>query len=214
MKGVILFHKDKFEEALGQAELAICLNPNNFRTFAFRGVCQSLLELSEEAMLSFDESIRQNPNITSLYHRGHLFLMKGDLENSLKDFTTHVGMCTHPLGCLSLAQVYLKRREYDQALEVLRPSSFFQGRHLDLLILNAKSGQLDEALDDVNRAIEGRPQASLYGVRATILGLKGFKSKALDDIEHGCQLSSDETTLYRLGKIKEQLQKLEDTGSD
>ena len=56
---------------------------------------------------------------------------------------------------------------------------------------NAQQGKVDEALDDLNRALEIEEDHEIYFLRANVYGVKGAIDKAIEDYDNAINLKED-----------------------
>ncbi len=129
-QGLSHYYRDRFQEALAEADLALKINPQYARAYNVRGVFYYGLAQYAQAVADFDRALALDPQFAvAYYNRG----------------------CTH----LRTGQYDLALADFDRALEI-KPK--YVGAYHNRGILYFQKGQYYWALADFNRALEIHPR--------------------------------------------------------
>jgi tetratricopeptide (TPR) repeat protein len=175
--------KGDYDRAIKDYDLAIKLNPNNFKPYNNRGVAYQNKGDYDRAIRDFDEAIKLNPNSAHAFaNRGETYQLRDEFERAVQD--------------------------YDKAITI-EPSlkEIWNGRCWARAII----GQLEGALTDCNKALSVQPNAETYDSRGLTYLKLGEYNLAIKDYSSALRLEPKlASAIYGRGLAK--LKKGDKTG--
>ena len=86
-KGLSYFYKNKFQEALAEANLALKINPKYERAYNMRGASYFALAQYDRALADFNRALETEPEYDGAYYnRGCVYLRSEQYERAISDF--------------------------------------------------------------------------------------------------------------------------------
>jgi tetratricopeptide (TPR) repeat protein len=156
-------------KAVDDLTQAIALDPNEADYYARRGEARIALNQKSLAIADFDAALRRRPqDASALIHRAELQLEAGSKAKALADADAALRIDTSGTSeGLHIAALYADAGEYDRAINAwdiwikANPASGSLADALSLRCLyrGAMGRDLDQALNDCDRAVELRPGA-------------------------------------------------------
>jgi tetratricopeptide (TPR) repeat protein len=152
---------NRHEEAIGDADRAIALDPALASTYVTRGLANYRLGRLAEALGDYTRSIELDPTIAATFtNRGNIHSTVGRHDLALADFSRAIELAPGA-----------KEPRANRALTY------------------AELGRYEEALADINTAIEHNPEAAwVYQARAGVLASQGHEPEALADFDRALEL--------------------------
>lgn len=133
LNGIVEFNKRQFADAVQQFVNALALKQKDVevRTLIVSAYKRSgSYDLAEEFLLDSLEVLPQNPEL--LTQLGYVYLEAGNLEKSQKVFMNLVDAKIDLLeGYDGLAEVEVKKKNYDEAIQYFRKTKPFRDRLID-----------------------------------------------------------------------------------
>jgi len=122
--GIVRRMQKRFDEAIGELESAIRLNPNMHLAFITLGITKALAARSEEALSHFAEAIRLSPRDPQLfvgyYGIGWIQFLLGNDEQAIEMLRRSIGLNSrYSPAHLFLTAAYAMRDRCDEAREAL-----------------------------------------------------------------------------------------------
>jgi tetratricopeptide (TPR) repeat protein len=178
----------QYDDALGDLDRAVALNPDSVLAWYHRGEAHRLLGRHEEAIADFDRALRLDPDDgDSLESRGYSKRRLQRYDDALADF--------------------------DRAL-TLKPDSAFAWYHRGLT--HRLMGRHVEAIADFDQAVALNPDSVLaWYHRGETHRLLGRHEEAIADFDHALRLDPDDgDSLESRGYSKHRLQRYDDALAD
>ena len=163
------FQQGNYEEAIGDFDQAIRLNPQHVAAYDNRGAAKGELGRHQEAIADFDQAIRLNPqHAAAYYNRGTAKGVLRRYRESVDDFNQAIRLSPQH------AAAYTNRGNAKGAL-----------------------GRNDEAIADYDQAIHLNPQdAAAYSNRGNVKGALGRHEDAIVDYSEAIRLNPQHATAY------------------
>jgi tetratricopeptide (TPR) repeat protein len=196
-RGVGLYHKEKYEEALKAFEKAIELNPDKESAWNNKGATLSKLERYDEALKAHEKAIELNPNhIMALSNKGIALSNLERYDEALKAFEKAIELNPDDEVTWNNKGVTLDEyKRYDEALKAyekaieLNPDKESAWNNKGATLSNLE--RYDEALKAFEKAIELSPDYdSAWFNKACAYSLKEDKKNMLDSLSKAIELNS------------------------
>ncbi|MBM3934451.1 MAG: tetratricopeptide repeat protein [SAR202 cluster bacterium] len=155
-------------QALGEYEMALAIDPKSVDAIDGRGAVYLSLERFDEALVDFNKAIELDPEFDVAYlHRANLYIKQNRVEEGFADLTKAIELNPiDPFNHSYRGDYYLAARNYPAAVA------------------------------DYTKAIELAPESSqLYSVRATAYALMGQSAKSALDVTKAVSLGADRARL-------------------
>jgi tetratricopeptide (TPR) repeat protein len=157
---------DDYQEALGDIETAIELNPNFAEAYYSRGLLYAKTGGEpSKAFADFNKAIALNPNYADAYsNRGNMYLSLREFQKAINDCTKAIKLSTDG-----------------------SPIPYFNRG-----IAYANMGEVEKAIEDYNHVIDVIPEnAEAYAKRGALYIALGNKQRAIRDLETFLELDPD-----------------------
>jgi tetratricopeptide (TPR) repeat protein len=196
-RGQAYFQLRKFPEALADFSKAIEAGIVTPKLFLNRGKCLVILNRAAEAMPDLNRSIELEPKSPeAFYFRGLADEKEGNLEKAISDYGQAIKLNPNYVEAMVNRGLLLaKSTRYAEAVDDYSAAFAISAPQVQPMILNnrafslLKSGKLDEALKDANKALEINPNYPFaYNTRAAIYQQLGQAAKAQADLAKVQQL--------------------------
>jgi len=193
--------KGMYDEAIHAYKKAIAINPNHAGAHNNLGIAYRNKREGTKQDGGAGKSMKQKPSSLKDWILGKLnrheeapktktSLSKQEIEELIQAAESYMksGEETQGDALLHFEQVKQALKCYDQIIENSHPHpSYFNARATIKYIIAiglARYDDIDEAIDDINKAIELDPdRGDYYQERGQFLKEKGYKSKGISDIE-------------------------------
>jgi len=154
-RGIVYYELGKHEEALGDFNAAIKLNPFNGSAYCYRGLVHRENSNYDKSIADFNKAIEIDPNDDPAYcNRGVSYYKKANLDQAISDYSKAI-----EINPQSIEAYNNRGAAYDQ------------------------KGNLDQAISDYSKAIEINPRfAEAYNGRAVIFFERRYFNEAWDDV--------------------------------
>jgi tetratricopeptide (TPR) repeat protein len=158
-----LYDKEKFKEALADADLALKLEPEHIATNELRGMILLGLNKYDDAQKSFDKMSELSPKNPLPYaHRGELYRQKGDLQKAIDQLTKALEMAPDSISTLLVrAGVYYEMKKSDKALDDIDAAIKLQPNlaqsHLMRVEVLAATDRVDQAITELEGLLKVAP---------------------------------------------------------
>lgn len=204
----------RFDEAMAIYNELIRLQPNEAEAYNSRGYTLFHARRYEEALRDLNHSITLQPNNNNLSSRGELYHAQKRYDEAIADLTQSIALnrnAQHPwgsenelLGHAVLADCYWQKRDFSKAASEYNQVVSLNGATLEhrerLGIAQYKSGAMDDALSNLNTAIEaGSKNAEVFVCRGFILKGKSQHEEAIKSFDRTIALGQD-TAAIRLNR--------------
>jgi len=191
-RGVSYSGKGEYAAGISDFTKAIALAPNDMQTYYNRGTAYAQLKDYDHALADFNKTIELNPNLAGAYNnRAIVYEKKGDLVRAAADkkkFLELIGIADTPA-----TQSNLLNKPPSVSVPELVDSQQYYARSF----ANLNRGNLNEALADIDKAIELSPSLALaYALRAAIYSLKNNHDAAIADSTKAIDLKLENETPY------------------
>lgn len=183
-RGIVLYHLDRFEEALASYDQAIALKPDYAQAYSNKGIVLHANNRLDEALSSYERAIALKPDYADAYYnRGRLL---NDMERSDDALAS-----------------------YDQAI-ALKPDYVDAYYNRGLVLFDLK--RFDEALKCFGEVIELNPNhAETYNNRGVTLNALERFGEALISYDHSLMLRPNHAETHNnRGTALSNLKRLED----
>jgi tetratricopeptide (TPR) repeat protein len=195
------FEKGEFDNAIGELDKAIQLNPRNSKAFFGRADCKLMTHDMEGALKDYTRSIElgpKEPGVEKAYNnRGIARQYVGDEIGAFSDYDRAIALnSSYAAAYNNRGVIFDKRGKPDLALKdfdraiLLDPfqSAAFTGRGN----IRFRRNLVDEALADYRKSIDLDPSAAApYIVRGALYGLKNKWEMALADLRTAIEMDSE-----------------------
>ncbi|MBI4712044.1 MAG: tetratricopeptide repeat protein [Planctomycetes bacterium] len=204
------YSRNKSEEAITDLENVLKYDPQSYIGYFAKGMLQRRLDQENEAIQSFSEAIKLNPDYAlAYYNRGYSYILtKGNYELALADFNKAIEL--NP----SFAEAYIARgglydgmndyertiSDYEKAIAINPELSqeYFTGA-----LIHSQSKDYDPAILYFTKAIEHNPNHILtYYNRGDVYAARREYDKAIADFNKVIDLAPDFAEVYfRRGEV-------------
>jgi tetratricopeptide (TPR) repeat protein len=188
--------------------------------FLKRGISLSSLGRQEEALASFEQALRLDPNHANAHNnRGNVLLQLGRQEEALASFEqalrldpNHAG--THNNRGIVLRDLGRLKEALEAYEQALRLNPHHADAHHNRGIVLRDLGRLKEALASYEQALRLNPNnADVHNNRGSVLGELGRREEALEAYEQALRLNPNNAgahynqglALLHLGRLQEAL---------
>ena len=163
MKGIVLSHLHRENEAIAMYNIAIRINPSDGTNYYNRGFSFANLGKKEEAESSFLKSIEVKPNNPSaLYELGKIYQAERKLQDAIKNFTKAIELePSYSFAYNRRGEVYESlsndidaMKDYNKAIEL---DSKFPFPYKNRGFLFLKNKDYSNAILDLDRSVELNP---------------------------------------------------------
>jgi tetratricopeptide (TPR) repeat protein len=195
-RGQAYLHLDEFEKALADFDRALDLSPSDAQALAGRGETLHLLGRYDEALADLDRAAVLDPA------DGSIFALRGEVQCALERYDAALDDYSRALEFESRVEAELEFEDEDEEdMEAESECCATEGADvLTYVSTLASRGQVyrvldryEEALGDLNRAIEQDPQyAWAFAERGETYRLMGQYGKAFRDFSRAIELDPDE----------------------
>ncbi|HEY0067608.1 MAG TPA: tetratricopeptide repeat protein [Flavisolibacter sp.] len=161
--GHLEFNKGNYGEAISCCNKAIELEPNGDIAYTNRGLAKSYVGRHEEAMEDHNKAIELNPRNDSAYNgRGFAKIALGEYEEAITENSKAIELNSENFVAYNdrgFAKSKLKRNEEARMdfQEAIRLDHTYANPHKHMAQLLINLGQLREALEEINKAVELKP---------------------------------------------------------
>jgi tetratricopeptide (TPR) repeat protein len=198
-RGNVRYYLQQYENAVADCEQAIRLNPQYAYAYTVRAAAYNDLQRYDEVIADCNEALRLNSQDSYAYaHRGNAYYMQERYDRARMDY--EAALLLYPENYFAYKGMYHLYNyvllEYGNALsnidEAIRLSPYPDDEHF---LLNNRAflcfylGKLDEALADINRAIEIVAYDNYIDTRGTIYRAMGDYGRAIEDYSKAISIS-------------------------
>lgn len=189
-RGILHMNQQNNEQALADFEQAIAHQPNHYEAYTNRGNVYRYLQQNDLAIENYNNALAIKPNfIKAINNRGVAYLNKKMYAQAQTDFDQVIQQDPNYTAAYinraalyidpAVAKYQLAIQDYNLVLSMeSKNSQAFYGRGL----AKQRSGQINEALNDYNQAINLNPNSGGYYLsRAYVFNALGDKAQALRD---------------------------------
>lgn len=200
--------------------MCIRIGKNTHRAYALRGHCNRKLGRTRDALLDYNEAIRQRPSGENFFARAIVHHDLGDYQEAIDDFTRALendnkpkdvhrvhyyrGKCYRYVGKLeeSVEDLKISTQAAGSHHQVHSADSTLPDAHNQLGISQCELGRYDLAKVEFTQAVDGRPDIpAFYNNRALALFHLAQYRLAADDLTKAleCCDAFDNIAAYRTG---------------
>ncbi len=179
-----LVHEHRFDAALGQAQKAVQLKPNDSEPHVNLGAIYLDQEQWDPAIAQFQEALEINPRLAKTHNNlGNALAQKGRVDDAIA--------------------------QYQSAVEI---DPGFAEAHFNLGIAFTQKGRVDEAIDQFQQDIALEPyNADSHFNLANALAQKGRVDEAIDQYQQALVLEPDNGDIHtNLGAVLIQKRRLDE----
>lgn len=202
-----LTDKGLFVKALGPAELAVKIDPNNAEANLLLAEICSPLDYREDAIYHYREAIRLNPGLLEAYqHLGDLLFAAGKLVESEKVFmSAHEHVPDSPGPVLSLSELYSQQGQQAKAAKILEPLIKKGDAPVAVLFMYGKAansvGQSSTGIDALTQAVKKSPEfADAHHALGSALANQSKYEEGIKELLKALELAPDNSNFrYALG---------------
>jgi tetratricopeptide (TPR) repeat protein len=184
---------------------------------SYRGECYQLNSKYEEAIYSFDESLRYLPeNVETLTRRGVTYSQMERYEEALVDFNQAIALNEKYVFAFAFrGETYRRMERYEDALVDFNQAIALNEKYVFAFAQRSETyrqmERYEEALADINQAIalnEIKP-SDWYNHRGLLLSYLGFYTESIESYEHALEKNPDSyIILYNIAVVMARWQKL------
>jgi tetratricopeptide (TPR) repeat protein len=170
-RGVTYREMERYDDALGDFNRAIELDPSDSLVIALRGMTYRAMKRYDDALGDFNRAIELDPSDSwAIAHRGEAYLAMERYDDALGDFNRAIELDPSDSGAIALRGLtYRAMERYDDALGDLNRAIELDPSKSWAIAQRGEAyramKRYDDALGDLNRAIELDPSDDDYFAR-------------------------------------------------
>lgn len=203
--GLILFQRDRTDEAIAHYMQAIRLDPKYAGSYNNLGVIFSDKGMTEKAVQMFEQSIRISPdNAEARVNLGLAYAKMGFRDKAIEQYEMAVQLRPNfaeghnNLG-LAYAETGLIDKAFEQYRIALTLNPEYADAHGNMGAAYAKTGQTDKAIEEFKAAVSWNPgNASLHHNLGLAFFNKGLVNKAVEEFREATRLQPDNAEFFNM----------------
>jgi tetratricopeptide (TPR) repeat protein len=197
-RGAAFQKKGLFEKAVADYEMAVDLDPSDYRAYISLGSVLEQMGQFGRAKEAVERAIALNPSSHEAYrNRGLLLEKMGRFDEAIADYTRAIAL--QPIyfeAYNNRGLIYAKKGQFDKAIADYSEAIAINPRHFGAYVNRGVAltlmGQYDRALEDLNHSIVlGQDDALAYYNRGMFYRRMGNKDLALSDVRKACELRNE-----------------------
>jgi tetratricopeptide (TPR) repeat protein len=202
-RGIARVYKGEYDDAIGDFNEAIRLDPRDAVTYNNRGVAWERKGEDDRAIADYNEAIRLDPKYADAYsNRGLFWKRKGDYDRAMADKNEVIRLNPKDASAYNgRGLTWNIKGEYDRAIadydEAIRLDRRFEGAYNNRGYSWLEKGELDRAIADFNKAIRLDPKnAVAHNNRGRAWQRKGEYDRALADYSQAIRIAPKDDSAY------------------
>ena len=211
--GVALWKAGWIQEAIGQYQQALKIDPDLAGVHYNLGVALEAVGRAQEAMGHYEEAVRLKPDYVAAYYSlGNAFEKAGRLQDAMENYEQALRLKPDLAEAhYNLGTAFLRLGKFQEAMEhfqqVLRLKPDYAEAQNNLGIALARLGKLPEAIDHWKRAVWSDPDfADAHNNLGIALIRQGRAQEAVEHFRQALRIAPDMAEAhYNLGLALEQM---------
>lgn len=204
-----LYHSGKFDQAKAEAETALKLNKNDFKTYNLLGLILMKKNKTENALESFKMASSINPDFPDAHiNLGGIYLKKNDLFNAKKEFrlAKKGSLSTEPESWKNIANLYIENGYLNEAIYTCREFLKEEPESAEFYALIGKAfskkGDRQAEAAYKNAVLYDPKKTEYHEILGDIYAKSGKMKEAVGEYEKAVASGkASSMILYRLGYI-------------